>query len=121
MIANDWMQKKCFLQSWQIHFCKGGAGHCRAKLAGCLEETHTGEGEEKKQAWLECQLQYYHSHTQEEEEEESYSLAALYPPRIEEELEDKQLEEKSKVHFFCCKHPGRPVQCLPHADWHIKR
>lgn len=64
-------------------------------------------------------------HTQvveEEVEEESDLLAALYPPR-KEETPDNQLEEKEEdeLHFFCCKHPGRPVECLPHTDWHIRR
>ena len=60
------------------------------------------------------------------EKEESDLLAALYPPRIEEKP-DNQLkgEEKEKegedLHFFCCKRPGQPVECLPHADWHIRR
>ena len=57
------------------------------------------------------------------EKEESDLLAALYPPRIEEK-QDNQLEEEEEeeeLHFFCCKRPGRPVECLPHADWHIRR
>ena len=59
------------------------------------------------------------------EKEESNLLAALYPPRIEEkpdnQLEDEEEEKEEELHFFCCKRPGQPVECLPHAEWHIRR
>ena len=56
---------------------------------------------------------------EEVENEESDLLAAFYPPRIEEKPAEEELEEE--LHFFCCQHPGRPVECLPHASWHIRR
>ena len=62
--------------------------------------------------------QYINTQEEEEEEGENSLLAALYPTPTEEP--DDHLK-KSDVHFFCCKRPGRPVECLPHADWHIRR
>ena len=61
-----------------------------------------------------------HTQVKEVEKEESDLLAAFYPPRIEEKHDQEKLEEE-ELRFFCCKHPGRPVECLPHADWHIRR
>ena len=64
-----------------------------------------------------------HSQVKEEEveKEESDLLAAFYPSPIEKKPDQDESEEKEELHFFCCKHPGRPVECLPHADWHIRR
>jgi len=54
-------------------------------------------------------------------EEENFLLAALYPPLQREESRKNLSEDKSERHFFCCNHPGQPVECLPHDDWHIRR
>ena len=56
-----------------------------------------------------------------EKEESNYWLGALYPPQTEEDSDNQSEEKLEEVHFFCCKHPGQPVECLPHADWHIRR
>ena len=65
-----------------------------------------------------------HTHNEEEEEygeEENSLLAALYPPLQRDESRKNLSEDKSERHFFCCNHPGQPVECLPHDDWHIRR
>lgn len=65
-----------------------------------------------------------HTHIEEGEEygeEENSLLAALYPPLQRNESRKNLSEDNSERHFFCCNHPGQPVECLPHDDWHIQR
>jgi hypothetical protein len=58
---------------------------------------------------------------QEEPQEEEGLLQALYPAAAPYH-DPGAPPARAALHYLCCaRGPGRPVHCLPHEDWHVRR